>query len=276
LQKELAEEKPLAYPVYTLSTAIVCLVNENDGSEKIEPLVARLRAYQFTPERGWTGEDKSLGGWGYNKQPMKKGDVGILDANLSATVYALRGLRAAGVAVDDAAIVQGLDFVRRCQNYTPRSHVGPAWDDGGFFFSPVCVERNKAGERDDINGHYRSYGAMTADGIRALAYCGISELRGARDWMLAHFAVDVQPGEFPEIKRSYQHGMYYYYLASLAEAATLYPNCAPQDWRKKMSEAILQKQNADGSWTNRFTDGREDDPVVGTMHAALALTICRE
>ena len=62
---------------------------------------------------------------------------------------------------------------------------------------------------------------------------------------------------------------------SMAQAAELVPSCAPADWAERMARELLSRQYADGSWTNRYTDAREDDPLVGTFQAGLALAICR-
>ncbi len=36
-----------------------------------------------------------------------------------------------------------------------------------------------------------------------------------------------------------------------------------------------RRQQPDGNWVNRFTDAKEDDPLVSTPWAAAALAICR-
>src|SRR5881397_4166246 len=44
--------------------------------------------------------------------------------------------------------------------------------DGGFYFSTVNPEINKAGEAD---GHFASYGTATADGLLAFRAAGVSD-----------------------------------------------------------------------------------------------------
>lgn len=44
----------------------------------------------------------------------------------------------------------------------------------------------------------------------------------------------------------------------------------------KVMYKIEKNQRADGSWTNRCTDAKEDDPLVASPWAAAALAICRE
>ena len=93
----------------------------------------------------------------------------LTESNLSATVFALEALRAAGTT-DEGAFAKALVFVRRCQNYT--DGLGSAFDDGGFFFMSEGDWRNKAGPlgTDEAGRRrYASYGSMTADGLRAHA-----------------------------------------------------------------------------------------------------------
>jgi hypothetical protein len=287
LATALANDPPLSYPVYTLAASISALAQESADPILLGRLVGRLLSFQFDHTRGWSPGDSVYGGWGYNLAPLAKSahpdPAGpILDANLSATVYALRALRDARLPPDHPAIQIALQFVRTCQNFptTPGEQANPAFDDGGFFFSPADPSRNKASTAGDRNGasRYRSYGSMTADGLRALAFCNDHSpaLPAARQWLRTRFRMDVQPGEFPESGLLYQLGMYYYYLASAAQAAREDPSAAPPDWPRRLAAELLSRQNPDGSWRNPYTDAREDDPLVATTHAALALSLCRD
>src|SRR5581483_10149394 len=114
-------------------------------------------------------EDRAYGGWGYahalprKPRPGEFGDL-LTESNLSATVFALEALRAAGATADDPAFGKALRFVRRCQNYTDDPAGGDAdFDDGGFFFMHDDPLRNKAGVAGtDRAGRERfaSYGSM--------------------------------------------------------------------------------------------------------------------
>ena len=94
------------------------------------------------------------------------------------TLFAVGALRMAGTPDDDPAIRKALAFLSRCQNLTEEGPEGdPAFDDGGFFFTPTDPVRNKAGVAgNDRRGQvrYHSYGSATADGLRALLRCGLS------------------------------------------------------------------------------------------------------
>ena len=77
------------------------------------------------------------------------------------TRYVLEGLAAAGVRRPDPALERAQVYLERCQN-----------PDGGFFFSTVNTDTNKAGEN---GGRYLSYGTTTADGILALRAAGAGD-----------------------------------------------------------------------------------------------------
>jgi hypothetical protein len=46
-------------------------------------------------------------------------------------------------------------------------------------------------------------------------------------------------------------------------------------WAEALSEELIRRQRGDGTWTNRFTASKENDPLVATSFAAGALGICR-
>ena len=46
-------------------------------------------------------------------------------------------------------------------------------------------------------------------------------------------------------------------------------------WAEALSQELIRRQRGDGTWTNRFTASKEDDPLVATSFAAGALAICR-
>src|SRR5262249_23455066 len=59
----------------------------------------------------------------------------LTESNLSATVFALEALHAAGAGAEDGAFRKALVFVRRCQNCAEDPQEREAdYDDGGFFF----------------------------------------------------------------------------------------------------------------------------------------------
>ena len=284
------------YPVYAAATAIIVLarVPVAGGPAARDAWLRALRQGQLTEALGWGPTDPPYGGWGDSFQPSAKPDAGRpparpAAADLSSTLFAVGALRLAGVAADDPAIVKALQFVVRCQNIPEDvSDVDPAFDDGGFFFSPTVVIRNKAGAAGtDRRGcrRYHSYGSATADGLRALLRCGLTpdhpRVRAARSWLERHFSVATNPGTFEPGREIEGQSTYFYYCWSLAHAfRALGLRRIPTpggmvSWAEDLSAELIRRQRADGTWRNRSTAAKEDDPLVATALAAGALGACR-
>jgi hypothetical protein len=246
-----------------------------------------LRERQLTEELGWNPEDREYGGWGYARGLPHKPKPGELippltESNLSATTFALDALRAAGIPASDHAYAKALSFVRRCHNWTDDpARREPAFDDGGFFFIYDDPVRNKAGVAGkDAAGleRFRSYGSATADGLRCLIHCGAPESdprrAAARRWLVSHFHAGYHPGAYAERREIDRMAVYYYYSASLAKLAPALV-IETADGRvavnRIIAEDLLNRQRDDGSWANPVHATREDEPIIATSFAVIAL-----
>jgi squalene-hopene/tetraprenyl-beta-curcumene cyclase len=292
------------YPYYAIAGTLLALGAAGPAGERHEAvrqaLIGLLRERQFSEARGWTPADPSYGGWGYYPELPDKNARGghpdaRLTANLSATVFSIGALRLAGVSAEDPALQKARVFVERCQNWgavsdRPGSTTtrDPRFDDGGFFFSPLVPDSNKAGSAGtDAGGRtrYRSYGSMTADGLRALLRLGVpfdhERVQVASRWLAQHFSVEANPGAFPREAELRRASSYYYYVWSAAHAlramgATEVDTSAGRvHWARALAAALLARQRPDGSWANASMELREDDPLVATPFAMAALGIAR-
>lgn len=306
------------YPTYSIAGAILVLNVPDNGrhARAREALVDILRERQLMEHNGWTPADASYGGWGYFHAVPRK-DAGhdpALSANLSATLFAIGALRLGGVPADDPALQAARVFVERCQNMAPGdgggngsgggnrmsgSHGGDDGYDGGFFFSPAVPDSNKAGAlgparapegADDGAGdgglpRYRSYGSMTADGIRALLQLGLpfdhARVQAAAAWLERRYTPARNPGDFPPEAEIRRESAYFYYTWSSAHALRalgkreLATENGALRWPEALAAELLQRQRADGSWANAYSEMREDDPMVATSFAVAALAIAR-
>jgi squalene-hopene/tetraprenyl-beta-curcumene cyclase len=247
-----------------------------------------LRRRQLTEELGWAPGDREYGGWGYSRGLPRKPRAGELippltESNLSATTFALDAVRAAGVPVKDPLFARALTFVRRCQNWDDDpARRDPAFDDGGFFFICDDAVRNKAGAAGtDPAGRarYHSYGSATADGLRCLASCGVPESdprrQAARAWLVKHFRASRHPGTYAGRREMDRMAVYYYYAASLAKAPAPALTAEAEEGtvplKQLLADELLKRQRQDGSWVNPAHAVREDEPVVATSFALIAL-----
>lgn len=292
-----ANPNGVTYPVYTSAGAVQVLSQPGNARHRLarDGWLKFLRERQLTEELGWQPADKPYGGWGYSPRIPRKPGPGepllpLTESNLSATLFALEALRAAGVPADDPVFRRALVFVERCQNY-PDDPAGrdPTFDDGGFFFIHDDAARNKAGVAGkDRAGRERfhSYGSTTADGLRALWYCGRPaddpRLTAARTWLEFHFRGDMHPGKYEADREYYRGAVYYYWCCSAAQALrdigleTLRTDRGQVRWADELTDELTHRQRPDGSWANPLVPQREDDPLVATSLAVIALAHSRE
>jgi len=285
------EGQGLAFPVYAGALAAVVVGLDGRDAEHARARKAWLDYvldYRLSSSLGWGPAGAGFGGWGYSPHPPRRPASGAssYEANLSATVFGIAALRQAGIAADDPVYGEIAAFVERCQNFAAAPEQGdPRFDDGGFFFTPCDPARNKAGGAGaDRFGRERfnSYGSATADGLRALVRCGRSprdpRVSSARRWLLGHFSAASNPGRFAPDREVLRDATYYYYAWSVAHAfmALDERGAAATARAEALAREIVSRQQPDGSWRNRFTDAKEDDPLVATPLAAAALVICRQ
>ena len=274
----------LTYPAYTAAGTVLALTGHSAFQKEQQAWLSYLRTLQLADELGWHPSDHAYGGWGYaatNLQPVNGAPATPLAVpNLSATVFALSALHAAGVSPVDPAIRRARVFVERCQNFCDDlASAEERFDDGGFYFLLEDPQRNKAGEVGlDGAGRQRfaSYGSATADGLRALAYCGCDEnhprRRVAQSWLERNFSAEQHPGAYQPNREHLRPTLFYYYAASLSRAFRLTDRLRHR--APKLASSILSRQLTNGSWVNTAVDVREDDPLVATPLAIQALHNC--
>jgi len=100
----------------------------------------------------------------------------------------------------------------------------------------------------------------------------------ARKWLFLNFTAVMHPGHYIKTHKSNRDAVYYYYAASAARAFRDHKLELPngRDWRDELSYELAKRQAKDGSWSNPVELVRENDPIVATSNAALALARCRK
>lgn len=236
------------YPNYATALAVDALVAARRPTN-IAAMVANLRAQQFSEANGWTPEDAPYGGWGMGGTTRRPPEAGHVD--LSMTRIVLEALHAAGVDGSDPVMARARVFLDRSQN-----------PDGGFFFSPVMPALNKGGRR---GAGFVSYGTATADGVLSLRASGLpdSDPRIAKGlaWLDEHHQAERVPGldEDESGQAPWSDGLRFYYAAAIARV-------------HRQHQVRLPGQSADGSFRNRNSRVKEDDPLIATTFAVQVLT----
>ena len=164
------------------------------------------------------------------------------------TRFLMEALRDAGVGGADAAMTRALVYLERSRN-----------PDGGFYFSTVNLETNKAG---DANGRGNSYGTATADGVLALRAAGVPDtdprVVEAMKWLLDHHRPDRAPGFDAAPYQAWGSGLRYYYAGAIRSVMPGLP-------------VLLPPQRNDGSFWNSSNLVKEDDPLIATGFALRVL-----
>lgn len=256
------------YPNYSTALTLVAMrqLNVTDREEQQSRMSEYLAKSQLT-------EGADFGGWDQTGGPPD--EPPLHGAGLSATCFALEALRGSDVfdvPVRDAALA----FLARCQDLDSAGA-----GDGGFHFAPRHNDlRNKAGESELTSLHVaRSYGTCTADGVRALLACGLPaedrRVSAGIRWLEGHPAIQVVPGLPDDGETSWARGLTFYYSATLAKVLPQLSENESRERRAHLLDFLVRSQRPDGSWCSQNTRMREDDPLIATMLAVIALSALR-
>jgi len=275
----LSDPDVLEYPNYATSFALRLLAKH--ASESDRPLLDRMRAYlisqQLTEHRGFTEGDLVFGSWGFGETNLPRGTPGFAD--LSHTRRVLQALRETGTR-DSSIYGKSELFLRLLQKHPADARIQPGEGnpvgiqyDGGFYFSPVVLPRNKGGLED--SGVFRSYATATCDGVLALYFAGIprndERVASALNWLSGHPMLE-QPEGIPEDNpEQWQDVMFFYHLLVRSEVYATFGS--EGTWRNAIVARLEKKQRADVIFTNPLGElNKEDDPLLATAMVVYTLT----
>lgn len=253
------------YPNYASALAATVLARLAGDVDVLERLGAYLLRQQFQEAHGWKEEDPAYGAWGMGGEIRKPPHPGHLD--LSMTRYVLEALAYQARDGRNEAYARAKVFLGRLRA-----------SDGGYFFSTVITEKNKAGPLP--GGGFRAYGTTTADALLAMtAMHDDAKYRvAARDWLIQRHRVDRVPGFDKADRDGWPLSMLHYYRAASArcfQALGVEEAPAGRDWRADLVHALALEQSADGTFRNEGTLMKEDDPLIATTLALKALAATR-
>lgn len=237
------------YPNYTTAFClrVLLLVRPLGWRAAADRLIEHLLSRQFREADGWTFETPPHGAWGMGGAVRTPPEAGHVD--LSMTRHVLEALAHAGLRSDDSPFRRARVYVDRCRNA-----------DGGFHFSTVVDEANKAGRRDR---RWLSYGTATADGIRAARMLGLADA-SAVAWLRKHHQPNNVSGFDDHPDERWKDGLWFYYVASAAPFLS-------RDQQTMLAATLASRQLPDGSWRNPEPLVKEDDPLIATTLAVRAL-----
>jgi squalene-hopene/tetraprenyl-beta-curcumene cyclase len=258
---------------YETSIALLAFHAANDDGQ-YDRVIANadkfLRKLQWDESEGLDASDPAFGGAGYGTHERP---------DLSNTQFLIEALKAAGAKDDDPALQKALIFVSRSQNLETEHNTTPhsaKVNDGGFYYTPAAGGSSQAGLTP--NGGLRSYGSMTYAGLKSMIYAGLTSddprVKAAFNWVQQFYSLDENPGLGRE-------GLYYYYHTFAKALSVLNVDHledaegVEHDWRKELTDALAERQRANGSWVNEEAPRwYEGDPNLTTAYALLALAYC--
>jgi squalene-hopene/tetraprenyl-beta-curcumene cyclase len=257
---------------YETSIALMALAACNaDGrhDDAIRAATAFVKGLQWDDGEGQGASDPAYGGAGYGKK--KRPD-------LSNTAFLIEALQGVGTGADDPAIQRALVFVSRTQNLEGPHNTLPfptKNPDGGFYYTPAAGGESQAGTTPE--GGLRSYGSMTYAGLKSMIFAGLGRddprVQAAVAWLAKHYTFAENPGLGDA-------GLYYYFqtaakaLDTLGEETFVDAAGKRHAWRSELGDAIVARQQPDGSWVNANPRWMEGDPNLVTSYALLALASC--
>ena len=272
------------YAVY--ATSLLILANKNLAKmsktqwlndKEIQLLQKFLCNAQLDETHGLKPGDSDYGGWDLSGwMQSQRTSPG---SNVSVSSFAIEALADDSSADANRVRQKFLRWTERIQN-----------KDGGFHFHPKkSHEGNKAGWSDQEFNAPKSYGTATADGIRILKSLIRSpskqstkrkaelnaRLESAKKWIEQQaFRLSV-PGFDESDDPSWSNGLFYYYSMSILLELDSF-SAAFQKSSEDIARFLVKEQKPDGSWSNSSTRMREDDPMIATCFAIVALSQCKQ
>ena len=211
--------------------------------------------------------------------------------DMSNLSFFLQALHDTGVSADDPAIQRALVFMSRTQMLDEVNDMPYAdgSSQGGFIYATVPnresidgrVGQSQAGEFEETMddgtrvSRLRAYGSMTYAGFKSLIFADLDRddprVVGAERWIREHYTLDENPGLGDD-------GLYYYYL-TMARALDAWDedewsmagSSEPVDWRADLINTLAELQHEDGSFAVRSSRWMEDNEILITAYALLAV-----
>ena len=238
------------------------------GSREVMPAVLKGRRYIAASQH--VGDDVHAGGFGYDKETDRRySDLNNTHFSMDAMrrTQGSEDSRPAGERRADINWDAALAYVLQMQNAEGETA-------GGFAYN---TQDPKGGVQTNASGRVmlRAYGSMSYAGLLALIHVHLEKndprVRSVVDYGSRFWSLEENPGQG-------QQGLFFYFniMARALSAAGLdaLPKHAAEGeirWRDEVVRKVISLQKPDGSWVNENNRWWENDPVLATSYALLAL-----
>ena len=247
-----------ALPNYNTSISLMALSSAGnpDYNEVIKKAQNYIKGLQIQDT-----ESVFFGGIGYGSRATVN--------DLSNLNLALQALKESGFE-DQNTWDNAIKFLEKCQNSSETNNQAWAGNDGGFIYAPNG--ESKAGK--DNQGSPKSYASMTYAGLLSFIYANIDKndqrVQSALNWIKRNFTVEENYGMGKQ-------GLFYNYH-TMAKALSIYgqdeiidSKGMSHNWYKELADKLIAEQTQEGFWVNESSRWMEQDPVLVTAYAILAL-----
>ena len=265
---------------YNTSLCTMALVSANRS--EYDPIIHKARQFLIGLQRDF-GEEGKLdnpfdGGIGYGSH-YDHSDMGNTLQALEALYYSTQVLEDRNFTDSadlnwDAAI----RFLQTCQNLP--GHNSESWvsdeprDKGGFIYYPGHTKAETTTNAVTGRIALRSYGSISYAGMLSYMYAELKRddprVKAVFEWLQNNYTLDENPAMGLQ-------GLYFYYR-TMTKALTAYgvyefelADGRKVNWRRELSQKLLNLQQRDGSWINENGRWWERDPALVTSYAVLTL-----
>lgn len=254
------------------NTAISMTALHATGRKELSRVI--LAARTFVAGSQHFGDDVYAGGFGYDRV-TKRAYTDLMNTHFSMEAMrrtqSVEDLRPTGEVRADIDWNKALAYVDKLQNKD-----GSSENKGGFVYN---TDDPKAGTSTNAATGaitLRTYGSITYAGLLSMVYANVTRndprVVSAVDFAARHWTLDENPGMG-------QQGLYFYYnvmsraldTARLQTITRTGDNATAVPWREQVVRKIISLQRSDGSWANANNRYWENDPVLATAYALLAL-----
>ncbi len=268
----------LDHPVYSTAMLLIAAhrFERNFDAEQVEVLLDFLMRSQCVEGRGFESDNPNYGGWdviGPNVMPGKTSGTNVSVTRFVLEAYSLYDSNDnLKLKLDDATMARVEKSKQKAVQWLKRIHGMNS--DGGFRFS--AQPGSALNKSKTADGTPRSYGSATCDGLLALHFGGIAggdTYDEGWTWQKTHAKASEVPGFDEDEQSNWPRALQFYHLQSLARTTSV---CPDRDWAKLMqsevSSALELAQRDDGRFENESALMRENDPLIATSFAIVALS----
>jgi squalene-hopene/tetraprenyl-beta-curcumene cyclase len=247
-----------ATPTYNTALAILALhsVSPKAFKKQIEAGQKFLAGVVLDEADKVNPKDAYYGGMSYGSLEEERPDLSNLQ-------FGLEALRKTDYDPNADVWKKAQMFVTRCQNRSESNDQEWAGNDGGFTYRPT-----------GNHGTFASFGSMTFAGLKSLIFSNAKKddprVQSAWSWIQKNYTFNEHPGRGTVT--------YYYYLQTAASALNAFGEPYVTDdkgrkhlWAADLIARLASLQKPDGSWVNSDGQYWEDNPLLVTSRAVIAL-----